>query len=240
MSEMILPSTMVSLLVAFEPCVSAPSYRAFSLLVAGWMHCLGRRTVTAVAVASGGVDRRHISVFHRFFSRATWSLDALGQVVCRPASTWIPADGPRLVRIDDTLARKTGQGVSLAVLTATATGTVSTTADIERLNATFRARLAPLTRRGRAVARTEPALVAGLWLVGTASNVCWPHDSPRQRAPDHTPRTWLRRTPAMAAGLADHCWTPDELLRLQIPLPRRVPPTRRGHPPRRPPRGAAT
>ena len=133
----------------------------------------------------------------------------------------------------------TWEGIE-AVLTATATGTVITTADIERLNATFRARLAPLTRRGRAVARTEAALSAGLWLVGTASNVCWPHDSPRQRAPDHTPRTWLRRTPAMAAGLADHCWTPDELLRLQISLPRRVPPTRRGHPPKRPPRGATT
>jgi hypothetical protein len=29
---------MVSLLVAFEPCFSAPSYRTFRLLVAGWMH----------------------------------------------------------------------------------------------------------------------------------------------------------------------------------------------------------
>jgi len=38
-----------------------------------------------------------------------------------------------------------------AVLTATATGTVSTTADLERLNATFRAHLVPLTRRGRAI-----------------------------------------------------------------------------------------
>ena len=34
-----------------------------------------------MAIASGGVDRCHISVFHRFFSRATWSLDALGRVV---------------------------------------------------------------------------------------------------------------------------------------------------------------
>ena len=70
MPEIIVPSTMVSLLVAFEPCFSAPSSRTFGLLVAGWIHCLGRRTITAVAVASGGVERCHISVFHRFFSRA--------------------------------------------------------------------------------------------------------------------------------------------------------------------------
>jgi hypothetical protein len=52
MSEIILPSGMAGLLVAFEPCFTAPSYRTFRLLVAGWIHCLGRRTVTAIPVAS--------------------------------------------------------------------------------------------------------------------------------------------------------------------------------------------
>src|SRR5215211_1777640 len=126
-----------------------------------------------------------------------------------------------------------------AVLTATATGTVINTAYIERLNATFRAHLAPLTRRGRAIARTEAALAAGMWLVGTAYNFCWPHDSLRRLAPDHAPRKWLLRTPAMAAGLSDHAWTLDDLLRFQIPLPRWAPPKRRGRPPRHPPLGAA-
>ena len=75
MPEIILPSPFVGLLAAFEPCFHAPSCRTFRFLVAGWVHCLGRRTITAMAVASGGVERCHISVFHRFFSRATWSLD---------------------------------------------------------------------------------------------------------------------------------------------------------------------
>jgi DDE superfamily endonuclease len=116
MPEIILPSTFVGLLVAFEPCFTAPSHRTFSLLVAGWIHCVGRRTITAVAVASGGVERCHISVFHRFFSRATWSLDAVGQVVFRLALRWIPADQPLFILVDDTLARKTGKGVSLATM----------------------------------------------------------------------------------------------------------------------------
>jgi hypothetical protein len=122
-----------------------------------------------------------------------------------------------------------------AVLTATATGTVINTAYIERLNATFRAHLAPLARRGRAIARTEAALTAGLWLVGTAYNFCWPHDSLRLLAGPDAPRKWSQRTPAMAASLADHPWTIGELLRFPIPLPRWVPPKRRGRPPKRQP-----
>ena len=116
MPGIILPGTLVGLLAAFEPCFHAPSYRTFRLLVAGWIHGVGRRTITAVAVASGGVDRCHISVFHRFFGRATWSLDALGRVVFRLALAWIPADQPLVVLIDDTLARKTGKGISLATM----------------------------------------------------------------------------------------------------------------------------
>jgi len=143
-----------------------------------------------------------------------------------------------VVGVTRRVVRGTLDGIG-AVLTATATGTVINTAYIERLNATFRAHLAPLTRRGRAIARTEAALAAGMWLVGTAYNVCWPHDSLRLLAAPDAPRKWRERTPAMAAGLADHPWTLNELLRFQIPFPRWGPRKRRGRPPKSPPLGAA-
>jgi hypothetical protein len=116
MFEVSLPHTFVPLLAAFQPCFTAPTYRNFHLLVAGWIHCLGRRTITAVAVASGAVEQRHISVFHRFCSRAQWSLDALGHVLFGLALAWLPADGPLLLLLDDTLARKQGKGISLATM----------------------------------------------------------------------------------------------------------------------------
>ncbi len=116
MLPVIVPDTFVPLLAAFQPCFAAPSYRNFGLLVSGWIHCLGRRTITGVALAAGAVGRRHISVFHRFFGRARWSLDAVGHVLFRLALAWVPADQPLLVLIDDTLARKSGKGISLATM----------------------------------------------------------------------------------------------------------------------------
>jgi hypothetical protein len=116
MPEVILPPTFVVLLRAFAPCFTAPSYQTFRWLVAGWVHCLGRRTVTAVALAAGAVGGRHISVFHRFFARAKWGLDAVGRIVFTLALPWIPADASLHVLVDDTLARKGGKGISLATL----------------------------------------------------------------------------------------------------------------------------
>lgn len=110
----ILPETFRALLLAFQPCFTGPSWRNFEAIVAGWVHCLGRRTVTAVALASGALSHRHISVFHRFFTRAQWTLDALGQVVFTLALAWIPADQRLFLLLDDTLARKGGKCISLA------------------------------------------------------------------------------------------------------------------------------
>jgi len=45
-----------------------------------------------------------------------------------------------------------------------------TTADIERLNATFRERWAPLARRCRALARCTLTLEHGMSLIGTVDN----------------------------------------------------------------------
>ena len=133
--------------------------------------------------------------------------------------------------VERRVVRGTAEAIA-AVLAATGSGTGINTADIERLNATFRAALAPLVRRGRAIAHTETSLTAGMWLVGCAYNFCWLHDSLRLPAPAGRRWKWQERTPAMAAGLTDHRWTRLELLRYQVPLPAWVAPKRRGRPPK--------
>lgn len=105
------------------------------------------------------------------------------------------------------------------VLVATGGGTQINTAFIERLNATFRSALVRLVRRGRALARTEATLRAGMYLVGCAYNFCWYHESLRLPAAEETGRKWTERTPAMAAGLTRERWTMEELLSYQVPPP---------------------
>jgi transposase-like protein/IS1 family transposase len=107
------------------------------------------------------------------------------------------------------------------------------TAFIERLNATFRERLAVLTRRCRHAARQINTLESGMWLLGCIYNFCSFHHSLRIANFDqpHLSR-WIQRTPAMATGVTDHCWTIRELLSFKVPPPPVVPPTRRGRPPK--------
>jgi hypothetical protein len=116
MPTTILPPTFIVLLLAFRESFTAPSFGNFVCLVAGWLHCLGRHTITSVALASGAVGQRHLSVFHRFFGRAQWSLDGLGQVLFTLALRWIPTSQPLLLLADDTLAHKSGKSVSLAAM----------------------------------------------------------------------------------------------------------------------------
>ena len=114
MSELIVPPTLAVLLTAFTSCFQERSYLTFQWLVLGWVECQGRHTITTVALASGALRQRHISVFHRFFSRASWSLDALGHGLFGLALAWVPADQPLVVLGDDTLARKGGKSIALA------------------------------------------------------------------------------------------------------------------------------
>jgi len=78
------------------------------------------------------------------------------------------------------------------------------TAYIERLNATFRARMPALVRRTRSLARTTGRIETDLFWSGSVYNFCTIHSS-------------LNATPAMAAGLTDHVWSVEQLLRLRLP-----------------------
>ncbi len=116
----------------------------------------------------------------------------------------------------------TGTGARITALLRTTPGClVANTAYIERLNGTFRARLACLARRTRGLARELSTVEHGMYLVGTIYNFCTYHQS-------LTTADQRLRTPAMAAGITDHRWTVHALLRYQVPPSPWHPPKPRG------------
>ncbi len=143
-----------------------------------------------------------------------WRHVFIAQVVKRYAQRRVVAVERRIVdgtpaRVETLRRRSQGDGVI-------------NTAYIERLNATFRERLASLTRRGRALARHTPTLQHGMYLIGTVYNFCTPHASLAQAG--------SQTTPAMAAGITDHCWSVREWLSFPVPPPPWRPSTQRGRP----------
>jgi hypothetical protein len=119
------------------------------------------------------------------------------------------------------------------LLVSTQNGGLINTAFIERLNATFRQRLACLVRRGRALARQVEPLEVGMYLVGCVYNFCTHHKSLRIPLWITERRLhWVQRTPAVAAGLTDHRWSVEQLLTFKLPILPLVPKKRRGRPPK--------
>jgi hypothetical protein len=76
----------------------------------------------------------------------------------------------------------------------------SSTADIERLNATLRTWLPAFVRRTRTPSGARSQLEAALFWTGCVYNFCHVHAT-------------LAGTPAMAADLTDHVWSIEDLIR---------------------------
>ena len=104
-------------------------------------------------------------------------------------------------------------------------GMILNTAFIERLNGTFRERLASLTRKSRHAARRLRALETGMYLIGCSYNFCFAHHELSKASHVGSPCT-----PAMAAGLTNHVWSVFELLSYHIAPPPWVEPKRSGRP----------
>jgi IS1 family transposase len=104
-------------------------------------------------------------------------------------------------------------------------GVVLNTAFIERLNGTFRERLASLTRKSRHAAHRLGALETGMYLIGCSYNFCFVHHELSKAS-----QVGSACTPAMAAGLTDHVWSIFELLSYRSAPPPWVPPKKRGRP----------
>jgi transposase-like protein len=136
--------------------------------------------------------------------------------------------GKRVVGVVHKMAQGS-EVVAKALLAESRGGTKLNTAYIERLNATFRARLASLARRSRALLKNPQTLTPLVYLMGSVYNFCNEHKSLRLKLwIGERGYRWVQRTPAMAAGITNHCWSVKELLQFRVPIPAWEPPKHRG------------
>ena len=107
-----LPPSLMALLAAFQPCFTAPSFRTFSALAAGFLAQTGRRTVCGMLTGAGLSRAWRHDRAHRFFSHARWSSQDLGLVLATLiVALLVPEGEPVLVAVDDTLFKRTGREV---------------------------------------------------------------------------------------------------------------------------------
>lgn len=116
MPEPLLAPSFVPLVVAFAECFTTPSFETFQHLMAGWVLCLGRHTVTGVLRAAGAVGPRykHHSCFHRFFNVAAWCMEEVSLNLVKLVLQLVPEHEPIMVAVDDTLGHHTGKHIRAA------------------------------------------------------------------------------------------------------------------------------
>lgn len=119
-------ATFAAILSTFRGHFTAPTFVRFILLVVGWLLTCDPSAgccVTEALVAARVAGQMHWAAFHRFFSRAGWNPDRLGQTLFHlleplRSSSWIE------VAVDDTVAPKRGShvfGASMHVDAVTST-----------------------------------------------------------------------------------------------------------------------
>ena len=106
------PASLMTLLAAFAPLFTAPSFRTFTMLACGFLAQPGKRTVCGMLAGAGLARLWPHDRAHWFFSRARWSPDDLGLAVAKlVVALLVPAGEPVLIAIDDTLLKRRGKKI---------------------------------------------------------------------------------------------------------------------------------
>jgi DDE superfamily endonuclease len=104
--------TLAPLVEPFGDCFRAEVFQTFQVLLAGWIVCLGPRTISEVWQATGLAAKRHHDTAYAVFHSAAWEWDDLGIVLATLILTHLVPGGVVWVVVDDTLCHKRGAKVA--------------------------------------------------------------------------------------------------------------------------------
>lgn len=117
----------------------------------------------------------------------------------------------RVVSVMTTLVLGTLAELARALNNSPCSSSINT-AFVERNNGTARHFNARKQRKTYSISKQIEEHEAMSWLMLTHYNFCWPHRMIRVRTGD---RTYIQRSPAVAAKITDHIWSVEEMLTWQ-------------------------
>ena len=101
------------MLAPFAPCFNKTGSRnILSPVVAAWIVCLGRRTISRVWQTTGLADEYDHSSFYRFFNQAVWNWDELARIFLVELLRELVPGTKVWIVVDDTLCHKRGAKVA--------------------------------------------------------------------------------------------------------------------------------
>src|SRR5215216_5970524 len=108
-----LPEPVIRVLRSFEPVFSGRVWPWATALLVGAILAPGPRTVAAALRALGLQEDRPFENYHRVLNRACWSSRALSPILLALLlRAFVPAGGPVLVGLDDTIERRRGAKIA--------------------------------------------------------------------------------------------------------------------------------
>jgi DDE superfamily endonuclease len=108
-----LPARFLSCLVGFADLFTRPTWPNVLLLLAGVILTPGRRTVAAALRILGREYDPKFCTFHRVLNRAAWSSRAAAsRLLLLLIASFLPAAGPVVIGLDDTIERRWGPKIS--------------------------------------------------------------------------------------------------------------------------------
>jgi hypothetical protein len=107
-----LPASLAGVLVSFQSCFTAPTFRTFVALLSGMIARPARRTVCGMLIGAGLSRLWHHGRAHWFFAQARWQVREVGLVLAGlVVASFVPAGAPIVVVVDDSLFRRSGRKV---------------------------------------------------------------------------------------------------------------------------------
>lgn len=106
------PEAFTLLLSVAVPAFTQPSFAIFSGLVAAWVLCPARHTITGLIGIADPEGRRAHDAYHRFFRAGAWRQELLWKAIATAAVSALYAGTEVLcLDVDDTLFHKSGRKV---------------------------------------------------------------------------------------------------------------------------------